>query len=71
MLELLAQHLGGTIVQARVINELRDNLSEQNRLVARQREKMLEYEQAEERAAREGAPREKFVDIEAMIRARG
>jgi len=28
-------------------------------------------EQAEERAAREGAPREKFVDIEAMIRARG
>lgn len=27
-------------------------------------------EQAEERAAREGAPREKFVDIEAMIRAR-
>jgi GAF domain-containing protein len=50
MLELLAQHLGGTIVQARVINELRDNLSEQNRLVARQREKMLEYEQAEERA---------------------
>jgi NADPH-dependent glutamate synthase beta subunit-like oxidoreductase len=28
-------------------------------------------EQAEERAAREGAPREKFVDLEAMIRARG
>jgi ferredoxin--NADP+ reductase len=28
-------------------------------------------EEAEERAAREGAPREKFVDIEAMIRARG
>jgi ferredoxin--NADP+ reductase len=27
-------------------------------------------EQAEEQAAREGAPREKFVDIEAMIRAR-
>ena len=27
-------------------------------------------EQAEQRAAREGAPREKFVDIEAMIRAR-
>ncbi len=27
-------------------------------------------EEAEERAAREGAPREKFVDIEAMIRAR-
>jgi ferredoxin--NADP+ reductase len=27
-------------------------------------------EQAEEMAAREGAPREKFVDIEAMIRAR-
>ena len=27
-------------------------------------------EQAEEKAAREGAPREKFVDIEAMIRAR-
>jgi ferredoxin--NADP+ reductase len=27
-------------------------------------------EQAEERAARDGAPREKFVDIEAMIRAR-
>jgi hypothetical protein len=26
-------------------------------------------EEAEERAAREGAPREKFVDIEAMIRA--
>jgi len=28
-------------------------------------------EEAEERAAREGAPREKFVDIGAMIRARG
>ncbi|MBC7158584.1 MAG: FAD-dependent oxidoreductase [Porphyrobacter sp.] len=28
-------------------------------------------EQAEERAAREGAPREKFVDVAAMIRARG
>lgn len=28
-------------------------------------------EEAEARAAREGAPREKFVDIEAMIRARG
>ncbi len=28
-------------------------------------------EQAEARAAREGAPREKFVDIESMIRARG
>lgn len=28
-------------------------------------------EEAEEAAAREGAPREKFVDIEAMIRARG
>ena len=28
-------------------------------------------EEAEERAAREGAPREKFVDIEAMIKARG
>jgi len=28
-------------------------------------------EEAEERAAREGAPREKFVDLEAMIRARG
>src|SRR5690606_5754667 len=26
-------------------------------------------EEAEEQAAREGAPREKFVDIEAMIRA--
>jgi NADPH-dependent glutamate synthase beta subunit-like oxidoreductase len=28
-------------------------------------------EEAEEQAAREGAPREKFVDIEAMIKARG
>jgi NADPH-dependent glutamate synthase beta subunit-like oxidoreductase len=28
-------------------------------------------EEAEENAAREGAPREKFIDIEAMIRARG
>jgi ferredoxin--NADP+ reductase len=28
-------------------------------------------EEAEEKAARDGAPREKFVDIEAMIRARG
>jgi ferredoxin--NADP+ reductase len=28
-------------------------------------------EEAEEKAAREGAPREKFVDIAAMIRARG
>ena len=28
-------------------------------------------EDAETAAAREGAPREKFVDIEAMIRARG
>ncbi|QYU67595.1 hypothetical protein J4558_22240 [Leptolyngbya sp. 15MV] len=28
-------------------------------------------EEAENRAAREGAPREKFVDIESMIRARG
>jgi ferredoxin--NADP+ reductase len=28
-------------------------------------------EEAEEKAAREGAPREKFVDVEAMIRARG
>jgi ferredoxin--NADP+ reductase len=28
-------------------------------------------EEAENRAARDGAPREKFVDIEAMIRARG
>ena len=28
-------------------------------------------EQAEEMAARDGAPREKFVDVEAMIRARG
>jgi ferredoxin--NADP+ reductase len=28
-------------------------------------------EEAEERAAREGAPREKFVDVESMIRARG
>ncbi len=28
-------------------------------------------EEAEEQAAREGAPREKFVDIEAMIRAKG
>src|SRR5690606_16855204 len=27
-------------------------------------------EEAEEKAAREGAPREKFVDVEAMIRAR-
>jgi ferredoxin--NADP+ reductase len=27
-------------------------------------------EEAEEKAARDGAPREKFVDIEAMIRAR-
>ena len=27
-------------------------------------------EEAEERAAREGAPREKFTDVEAMIRAR-
>ena len=26
-------------------------------------------EEAEEKAAREGAPREKFVDVEAMIRA--
>jgi GAF domain-containing protein len=50
MLELLAQHLGATIVQARLINELRENLSEQNQLVVRQRERMLEYEQAEERA---------------------
>lgn len=50
MLELLAQHLGGTIVQSRLINELRDNLGEQNELVILQHEKMLEYEQAEERA---------------------
>jgi ferredoxin--NADP+ reductase len=28
-------------------------------------------EDAENRAARDGAPREKFVDIESMIRARG
>jgi len=28
-------------------------------------------EEAEEQAAREGAPREKFVDVEAMIKARG
>jgi NADPH-dependent glutamate synthase beta subunit-like oxidoreductase len=28
-------------------------------------------EEAEEKAAREGSPREKFVDVEAMIRARG
>ncbi|RYZ60938.1 MAG: pyridine nucleotide-disulfide oxidoreductase, partial [Proteobacteria bacterium] len=28
-------------------------------------------EEAENQAAREGAPREKFVDIESMIRARG
>jgi ferredoxin--NADP+ reductase len=28
-------------------------------------------DEAETAAAREGAPREKFVDIEAMIRARG
>ncbi|ALE16670.1 Ferredoxin--NADP(+) reductase, actinobacterial (eukaryote-like) type [Altererythrobacter epoxidivorans] len=28
-------------------------------------------EEAEEQAARDGAPREKFVDVEAMIRARG
>jgi ferredoxin--NADP+ reductase len=28
-------------------------------------------EEAEEKAAREGAPREKFVDVEGMIRARG
>ena len=28
-------------------------------------------EEAEEKAAREGAPREKFVDVEAMIKARG
>ncbi|KRA83139.1 FAD-dependent oxidoreductase [Altererythrobacter sp. Root672] len=28
-------------------------------------------EEAEEKAAREGAPREKFVDVEAMIRAKG
>jgi ferredoxin--NADP+ reductase len=28
-------------------------------------------EEAEEQAAREGAPREKFVDVEEMIKARG
>ena len=28
-------------------------------------------EEAEARAARDGSPREKFVDIESMIRARG
>ncbi|MDQ7036924.1 MAG: GAF domain-containing protein [Anaerolineae bacterium] len=50
MLELLAQHLGGTIVQARLMNELRANLSDQNEIVTLQRAKMLEYEQAEERA---------------------
>jgi GAF domain-containing protein len=38
------------VIQSRLINELRGNLAEQNRLVLRQRERMLEYEQAEERA---------------------
>ena len=50
LLVLLADHLGGTIVQSRIINELRGNLSEQNEIVARQRDKLLEYERAEERA---------------------
>jgi ferredoxin--NADP+ reductase len=48
-----------------------DALAEARRLDVVTFRDWKKIEQAEEKAAREGAPREKFVDIEAMIRARG
>jgi len=48
-----------------------DQLAEQRQLDIVTFRDWKKIEEAEEQAAREGAPREKFVDIEAMIRARG
>lgn len=47
-----------------------DRLAEQRGLDIVTFRDWKKIEEAEERAAREGAPREKFVDVEAMIRAR-
>ena len=46
-----------------------DRLAEQRGLDIITFRDWKKIEEAEERAAREGAPREKFVDIAAMIRA--
>jgi ferredoxin--NADP+ reductase len=48
-----------------------DSLAEQRGLDIVTFRDWKKIEEAEARAAREGAPREKFVDIESMIRARG
>ena len=47
-----------------------DRLSEERKLDLVTFRDWKKIEEAEERAAREGAPREKFVDVEAMIRAK-
>ena len=48
-----------------------DRLAEERKLDVVTFRDWKKIEEAEEQAAREGAPREKFVDVEAMIRARG
>nr|NIS40150.1 pyridine nucleotide-disulfide oxidoreductase [Desulfuromonadales bacterium] len=47
-----------------------DRLAEERKLDIVTFRDWKKIEEAEAEAAREGAPREKFVDIEAMIRAR-
>lgn len=52
-LTLLAKELGNALGQTRLMNELRRNLDSQNKLVTRQREKLLSYERAERLATLE------------------
>ena len=62
---------GGTLGPARKQGRTGfDELAEQRGLDVVTFRDWKKIEEAEERAAREGAPREKFIDIEAMIRAR-
>lgn len=49
-LQMLAGQLGTAIGESRIINELRNNLSEQNKLIERQQERLLDFERAERRA---------------------
>jgi GAF domain-containing protein len=46
----LASQLAIAIAESRVISDLRANLAEQNNLIQRQRQRLLEYERAERRA---------------------
>ena len=73
VVELIAEDAGsGALGPARKPGRAGfDALAEQRGLDVVTFRDWKKIEEAEERAAREGAPREKFVDIEAMIRARG